>query len=358
MNTLRSVADGLATIFVPIYLYQQGYTLSSVFLYYIVNSLAWLAALYLAAIMIKRIGPRPAIALSLFTNICQFALLVTLPSYHWPLWLIAIFGGFTTAFYWLGFRLMFTRAMAHHAVGKTVGVSTALLVLAGGIAPAIGGLVASFAGIKTVYLLAITLFACASVPLLLSPAYHTKNQDSQKFDIPGFKANLMANAMFNADDAAQSTIWPLLIFLILPSYAEVGALSSVTLLTVIAVSIYAGYHSRGRQLKHNIRAGTTIGAVGNGLRLFVQSGFHVFGVNLVSGFGKALALTPYMARYYTQVERGGMPYVVGMLSAGAVAYLIFFSIMFALSLFLTTSVTLLAGVLISTFLILGANKIT
>ncbi len=356
VETLRSVADGLATIFVPLYFYSLNYSLTDIFLYFVVISLTWLISLYPVARLIARCGPRPLMAFSLVASIGQFLLLITLPSSVWPLWTIAVLSGLTTSCYWLGFRLMFARALAHHSLGKTVGVATALLILAGGLAPALGGAIATTWGATFVYTLAVVLYVCAILPLALAPSYHTINQNWPKLDFKKYWPDFLANGLFNADDAAGGSVWPLFIFLLLPSYAEVGIVSSVTLLTSIALSLYAGYHIHGKETKHNIRSGTKMAGLGNGLRVLAQNGLHVFGVNFVSGSGKALALTPYMTRYYTHLEQRGLPYVMGMQMAGAAAWLIYFSLMLVLSLLFEPATALTLGLLLAAPLVIGVSK--
>lgn len=357
VQTLRSIADGLALIFVPIFLYELGHSLTGVLLYLVAFSMAWLISLYPSALFVARRGARAAIALSLPLSVGQFLLLITLPNQAWPVWTIALLGGTTTSLYWLGFRLLFSQALQRRGISEKVGAATALLILSAGSAPAIGGVIGSLFGLPVVYAIAVLLFIAAAVPLAFIPVTHTASFDLRSFDWKKCLPDFVSNAMINADDAAQHSIWPLVIFLMIPSYAGVGALSSVTLVTAIVVSLYAGFHAKRQAAKGYITGGKRITAAGNVLRLAASHGTQVFGVNFISGLGKSLALTPYMTGYYRRVEEQGLHYLVGMQAAGAGTWLVYFSLLWLFSLVLSTEHTLLTGLLLGAPAILGTGKL-
>lgn len=138
-HTVKELASSLVTIFVPIYLYRLGYSLSAIMGYFLMTSLFWGLTQALALHWANRVGFNRSMGHSLLIQGFQILMLATLPSAHWPLWSIALVWGVSISLYWTQFRACFTRSLLHRRVGPVVGLSSALLMLAYGVAPAIGG---------------------------------------------------------------------------------------------------------------------------------------------------------------------------------------------------------------------------
>lgn len=322
---IRSLAENLVVIFIPIYLYQLGYPLTEVFGYLVWIGVFWLALLYPMMRLINRFGATRMMAASMLGNVAQFLLLLTLPDMHWPLWLIALAPALYTAIYWPAFRGSFAANLAHRRAGRVVGAWSAIQTLTVGAAPAIGGVIATVYGIDALYIVAIALFVVAAGPLLTGPSFVKK----RPFKITWKKlwrhrSDGVANLAETYNDIALSQLWPFFVFFVIPTYAGVGALSSVIVLTSILVSIYVGHREETRGIRHYIRQGTILNSLGQALKLFVANVGHVFSVNFISGVGYSLYLTSYNTRYYEKIEREGLPYLFLMQLVSAISWLIAF----------------------------------
>lgn len=136
----------------------------------------------------------------------------------------------------------------------------------------------------------------------------------------------------------------------IPTYAGVGALSSVIVLTSILVSVYVGRREETKGVRHYIREGTLLNGIGQALKVFVVNTGQVFGVNFVSGIGYSLYLTSYNTRYYEKIERYGLPYLFIMQAASAIAWIVMFGTLLLLTLSfpeLSARSVLLAGILLA-----------
>lgn len=358
--SLRGIAEGLVAIFVPIYLYKLGYPVPAIMGYLALQGLLWLAMLYPAMHFINRVGSNQAVILSLLVTIVQFVLLLTLPQYHWPLWLIALAWGLVTALYWPAFRLMFAQSLAHRQTGRYVGAWSALMSLTSGLAPAIGGLLASTVGVGSIYLVAVFFLTAAALPLFSgAPVVSSEpfNLTLVAAKLKEFGSDVFASFCESLTDGTQSQIWPFFIFFLVPSYAGVGILSSMVVLTSIVMALYVGWREESRGERHYLREGVTITSLTNAFRLLAQNAGHVFGVNLLSGVGNALYLTAYNTRYYEKVEKHGLPYLFLMQAFSGVGWVILFSMLWILSHFISTQLMLLLGILLAASFSLGIGKI-
>ncbi|MEX2209537.1 MAG: MFS transporter [Patescibacteria group bacterium] len=346
---IRSLAENLVVIFIPIYLYQLGYTLSQIFEYLLLGGIFWIFLIYPMMRLINRFGATRLMVISMVGNVMQFLLLLTLPTYHWPLWIIAFAWAWYTSIYWPAFRGAFAANLAHRRTGRLVGVWSSTQMLAVGVAPAVGGLVATEFGIDALYIASIALFVVAAAPLFGGPTF-VRNQPFKLSwrKLKKYRSDFIANLAETYNDGTLNQTWPLFVFFVIPSYAGVGLLSSVLILTSIVVSLYVGTREETKGVRHYVNEGATINGLGHFLRVFTISGSHVFAINLASGVGYSLYHTAFNTTYYENIERRGLPYLFMMQLVSAVAWIIAFGLLLVLTLLLpglAEREVLLAGIL-------------
>ena len=346
-HTIRSLAANMSMIFVPIYFYRIGYSVTDIMSYFLYFSIFWGLTQYPALRITNKFGANKIMALGLLLEGVHILMLATVQNYGWPLWSIGFIAGLAVAFYWPGFRACFAQSLLHKRIGPAVGVAAALYLVAYGAAPAIGGAIASYFGIEILYGLAMLCFIAAALPLFNAPEI-VKNTDIKLSSLNWrrIKRDLVANFGDNIDDSVLSNIWPLFIFLLVPTYIGVGILSSITIVASIIISLYVGRKIR----KHSgfLSKGSWLVSLTNGGRLFTQSAGHIAGVNFFNGMGHALMLPSYDARYYKNAEQEPvLLYVFAMLMAGAIGCALLFGILLLLSLIAPIEIVLTIGLLLA-----------
>lgn len=348
-HTIKLLASSMTLIFIPIYLYRLDYSLTAILWYFLLFSLFWLIIQHPILKWSNRMGANRAMAISLVLQGIHTLMLATLTTYDWPLWLLALIWSIFVALYWPNFRACFAKSLLHKKVGPAVGASAALATLAYGAAPAIGGAVATVFGIGVLYVLATLLFIAAAAPLFAGKeiihreAYNLKELDWRKVN-----RDLLANAGDTIDDLVLSTVWPLLIFLLIPSYLGVGILSSIGVIGGIVIALYVGNRQELKGPRTYLKRGAAIISLANGVRLLSQSAFQIASVNFINGLGHALVATPFNSRYYTNAEQEPLlPYVYAMMVASAIGSIILFGVLLILSFFAPIQIVLTFGLLIA-----------
>lgn len=347
-HTIKSLAAGMAAIFVPIYLYKLGYSLSSILIYFLLATLVWAATQAPALRFANRVGFNRCMGLSLLIEGFQILMLATIPQLHWPLWAISLVYGIQISTYWPQFRACFARSLLHQKVGPAVGLSSALLMLALGIAPAAGGAIATWFGITMLYTLAMLCFATAALPLLSGPETIKQEAISLKgISWRRIRRDLIANGGSEIDAVVAEDIWPLFIFLLVPSYVGVGVLSSVAVIASMSIALYVGRRRSTKQAAY-LNNGTGVVSLTNAIRLITQSATQIAGINFINGLGEALLVTPFYSRYYQNAEHEPLvPYVYAMMMACVVADCLLYGSLLILSLFFSVKVVLSIGLLIA-----------
>ncbi len=339
----------MTLIFVPIYLYNLDYSLQAILWYFLLANILWIVFLYPFMKLSNKIGAHKAMGISLIFQGIEALLLATLSVFNWPLWLLAVFLAFAWILYWPNFRACFAKSLLHKRAGLAAGLSAALTTLAYGIAPAIGGAIASGFSIIILYVVSIGLFALAAIPLFGSKEIIQNDPFVLKaLNVRKIKRDLLANMGDNIDDSILSIIWPLFIFLVVPSYVGVGILSSVSVIAGMLIALYVGKREELKGARKYLRRGTLLTSITNGIRLLAQSAGQIAGVNFVNGLGHALMATPYNARYYENAGKEPLlPYVFAMMTVAGIANLFLFSVLLGISLIAPIQTVLLVGLLLA-----------
>ena len=348
-HTIRALASEMTVIFIPIYLYGLHYSITEIMGYFLWFSVLWGVLQYPVMRFSNFIGFNRAMGISMIIQGIHILMLATISIYHWPLWLIAFVWALLVAMYWPNFRSCFAKSLLHKKIGPSVGISVALLLLAYGLAPVAGGIIATQFGIVALYVLAMIFFLAAAIPLFGGK----ETIKREPFELRTIKLrrvwkDLVANMGSEVDDSVGAILWPLFIFLLIPSYVGVGVLSSVSVIACMLIAFYVGHRELSKGARGYLNKGTLTVSLMNVFRLFTQSAGQIAGVNFVNGLGRALLTTSYDSRYYQNAEREPLlPYIYLMMMICAIGDALLFGILLLVSLIAPIEVVLAVGLILA-----------
>lgn len=357
-HTLRMFSISLVTVLVAIYLQSIGFSFREVMFFYLAQGVSWLVFVFPSMHMIARIGPNRSMAVASVFVVGYLFTLLTMERFDWPLWFPALAWGAMVAPYWFALRVNFSHAVDQGKVGRQVGLVAAVVLGAMGVAPAFGGLLASSVGIGVVYVAALILTIVAFLPLIGSQERFTSRRpDLRRVPVRKILPDLVANGCYTMEDLIGVAAWPLLIYLLIPSYAGVGVLSSVIVISAMAISLFVGKHEEIKGEQGYIREGSWLYAAGNALRLMaINSGF-VFGSNFLVGAGHALIETPFTTRYYKHAnESPRLEYIFWMQIASAAGWVVLALAFYLLAQVLPPRDALVVGIALSVPAALGIRR--
>lgn len=348
VHSLRATAVTFVIILVPIYLINIGYSLREVLLVYALEGLVWLVLLYPALYLMPKLGANFNMAMGSFTVAGCMAFLVYLPVNRLMILGYILFLSISNL-YWFAFRLNFTAVTEGKEAGSKIGFINALFLASHGLAPAIGGVVAQIYGINWAYGVAIVIIIFAGLPLLGKPdIIKWPKPNLSLLNIKKILPDLIANAGSVVDDSVGALVWPLLVFIIIPTYAGVGILSAVMIISAIVISLWVGRREASKGEAHYLKQGSLVVSVTNFLRLLSQSIFQVAGVNLLAGVGQALYITPLASRYYKNATREPtLEYIFAMQVVSALAWMIYPLILVGLTFLMPDKSVLIIGALLA-----------
>ncbi len=346
VHSLTTMSFGIVGLFIPIFLLTKGYSLTQVLLFMAWGQLASLVTQTLSLRIIGKIGANHGMVIGNILMVMQFALLPFISQLgSW--WLFAALpGGFSRAIYWAAFHANFSKARAHEKSSKQIGMLYAVMAIVTGLAPAIGGIIATTTGITVTYAVAAAVMLIASLPLLGNhEIVKRRSIDMSQFKWKKYRDDMIGNGGNGMLYVADSIIWPIAVYAFISSYAGVGILSSVVTIGATAASLYVGWRQQRKGVRHFLWEGYGFINVASLIRLLAQNGLHVFGANLFTGVGKSLYVTPFMDRYYRHADESPRyEYIAAIEMAHEATALIFLLLLVLLSLFIPAHAIYILGI--------------
>ncbi|KKQ93739.1 MAG: Major facilitator superfamily [candidate division CPR2 bacterium GW2011_GWC1_39_9] len=346
--TLRSFLVAMASIFIPIYLYNLHYSIQSIILYYFYLFLFEAIFEIVSSYSILRFGPKHNIALSVPFLILHFFMLSNVGTYRWPFWLLAMIQAISMALFWQGYHFDFSKAKHRGSAGKEVSKMYIMLWFVSALAPFFGGFIAENYGMQYVYLFVLIGLILALIPLLSTSEPPVKDHFILKrVKIKDIYRQQLSYAGSGIEASVSLFIWPFFVYLIVLSYQMVGALASLASLAGVFTTYMVGKKTDKKIKSDYIKRGSYLTGVSYFLRLYAKTASHVLLFNVFGSICHAIFLSPWFAEYYLHAdEESRLEYLYIMEVTADLSRVIFFGLIFVFSLYFSLESTLILGILI------------
>ena len=308
---LRTMAVSMVSVFVAIYLYQNGYRLSFIMVYFTGYFLLRALLVFPAAFTIAHIGPKHA---AMISNILYVPALLVLSQLHeYGLIALAAFGLFQAAsvsLYDVSHLVNFSKIRNVDHVGKELSFMYIFERVGTSLSPVIGGLVAFWFGPQATMLLAAVIFGTAALPLFFTPE---PTRTRQKITFHGInwraiRRGLLANAAIGADTAITGSVWSLYISIVIfgttsnAVYAQVGAVLSVTVVAALVFSRLYGLLIDRRRGGDLLKVGVVADALTHFARPFVATPLGVVMTNVANEAATTGYSMPFAKGVFDQAD--------------------------------------------------------
>ena len=241
---LRIFAVHLISLFIVVYLYNQGYSLVFIASYLAVYFLAKVPLAFVAAALTAWFGPKRMILLANLMYIPAMVLFTMVPESGAPhaLLMVALFGTFQSigaTIYDYAYMVNFSKVKHADHAGKELGYMHIIEKIASVISPVVGGLLATLFDPVVVMIVAACLFASSALPLLRT-AEQIKTR--QKIKWSGFpwrttRKSVIAESGIGFDVVATGSIWSLFLLIIVFAHQQEGIYAIIGVLTAIGMTV-------------------------------------------------------------------------------------------------------------------------
>lgn len=165
-KTLHGFALGLVSIFIPVFIAQQGFPPSVVFSYILFDVAAFAAASLPVGKAVSRYGKEVGLLASSLLYILVFVLLQVLDINTFLIYLVGLLTGLGGAFHWIPVNTEFTAGSDEDSRGESYGKLEGIPKLVSPFAPLIGAAVMTYLGFNYLATLALVIAAASILPLL------------------------------------------------------------------------------------------------------------------------------------------------------------------------------------------------
>lgn len=289
---LRMLALNIAASFMSIFLYQHGFGIAFIAMFW---GFFFLWKVFIAvptAALVAHIGAKHGILLSNLMYIPSMIIFALVPVYG-PhlLFFVVMLQGTSAAMYSIGYSTDFSKVKSPLHAGKEIAYMNIVEKLTTGLSPLIGGLLAFAFGPQVVLIIAAVLFSLAAAPLL-----RTGEQESprQKLNFKGFpwhliRPNIAPQIAVGFDVFTSGTVWTMFVAVFIIGvgstnsvYAANGALLSVVVFAALGASYAYGKLIDRKKGGELLRIAAVANSLTHVTRGFIGTPVAVAGLNIAN----------------------------------------------------------------------------
>ena len=285
---LRLLAVNMMSGFTSVFLYQNGYSIQYIIIFWLIYYLVKIPINFLAGWIIARLGSAVCMMISNLLYIPAVIFLSFVPDMGLPAIILHAFFAITHySLYAAGYYIDFSRTKSSDKTGKEIGVMFLLSKIVSTISPILGGFLALKLGPQTTLWVTGCLLLIAGIPMF---RLNDRVENRHQIVFSGFPWRLaMPTFLLQIPIAfsllASSTVWNLFlasgVFATSSNkiYFNMGLISSlVALVAIITVSVYGKLLDQGKS-RLLIRFGFLLTSLIYVVRSFAGNIFGVAGVN-------------------------------------------------------------------------------
>jgi len=238
-------AIGLVSVFIPIFLWELGYPLWKILLFYAIENVYFVVAAFLSIPILRKLSDKSMLIASIPFFVGSALLLPFLEQYTWLFWVIPLIAVYKSIFFNTGYHLDFSGASDKKDLGKELGLRHMITSLVALAAPFIGGVIITQFNFKTVFFLSSCILSLALLPLLffkkrkVSPQLTVKHLWKSVVN-KQYWAHTISNIGYANSFIVHVVLWKLFLFLQIGNIEEFGGLISLSLLVSALVTFMAG----------------------------------------------------------------------------------------------------------------------
>lgn len=302
----RSVAVGSVGIFVPVYLYTLGYSLTEIMTVYGWFSTAIALCSYGTALLVARFGPKHVIMLSYVVQLLSSLLFLSQGQCQWPLFILGGVWGIAANLFFIPYHVDFSKIKHANHSGKEVGYMYIMQKVGLTVGPLLGGVVATLLGPSYVFLTACILLAVGALPLLkTAEPVQTRQRLDFSLSVRKIANDLKSSAALQTEDVLTKLLWPAYIGIFVLGkgvYAKLGVLASVSVALSITATYIFGKLADKRRGHQMIRTFVALNSIVHLLRPFVTTFTQTIGINIANDSVTVGYVLPYLKGMYAAAD--------------------------------------------------------
>ena len=291
---IKALAQSIIQIFIPIYLYKLGFSISTIALYYIIFFTSITFFMYFSMRLNYHLGLKKVLSLGTFVLIGYYFLLDQLSRGNIHYSIVAITLGLSMAIYYSSFHIYFTKFSDKKHEASEISIIRALFRFAAIIGPLIGAFLITKGSFRASFLIVSGLLFISIFPLFLTKDKKINNPkisinrilkaDSKKKGLAYIASGIIG--------VTAGILWPLFIFLNIKKVITLGFIISIGSLITIFFLFMMGKIADKHKRKM-LKVGIYSHSITWPIRLFFLTPVGIFIMNMLSSITLLMIDLPF-----------------------------------------------------------------
>jgi len=296
-------------VFVPIYLYNLGYSITYIIFFFFLLALSFVVFAYPGAKIVSRIGSKHSILFSIFLIIIYYLGLNIIDKYPLLFFILPILLSWMHILFNFGYHLNFITHSERKKRGREISVIWMVSILAATLAPLIGGILANYS-FTLLYSMGSLILIVGTIPLFLTK----DNHERFRFTPAGFikkifskqeRGNALSFAGYAIESYIGGIVWPIFLIIILVSLTKTGFIIMASmLLSSIAIYFMGIITDKFDKIKL-LKFGTILYFLGWVGRIFADSALKIFMVDSYKNISQRILHLPWQVQAYNLATKHG-----------------------------------------------------
>lgn len=246
MHSLRGLAGSVVAFFIPIYLLEQGFSLSLVLLFYVLLHVSGLVITFLVPKISSKIGLFGVLRMYVAFIVLQLAGLFLIGNgfeYVWPF--VAVIAGISNVFYWIPYHLLFVRFAQDEDISLETAKTFAVPGLVKVFIPLGAAVLYMQFGFWMLLVIALVLYLLSLIPIVGIATKYVPHSvfsfKNAKTTFKKFKSYFASEIIDNVEQEA-NWLYPTFIYLNLLTVLSVGIAGTLTGVVGIVFALFVGWY--------------------------------------------------------------------------------------------------------------------
>lgn len=243
-TVLFSLASSLITVFEPVFLFREGFSLAVIAVYYALHYLMYVVLMPLGGKFAARFGLERSLGLAMPLFVVYFLTLAALPGFPGLFWIAWVLLTFFKIFYWPAYHADAALFGDRANRGTEISWMYALIDGVGVFGPLLGGAVVTIFGFPVLFVLAAALALLAALPLLRTRERYravTFPYVSPWRVVAAPEHRRMSWAMVGwGENLIDLVYWPIFLFIMVGGAGRLGLVVSLNTLLMVLLGFFVG----------------------------------------------------------------------------------------------------------------------
>jgi MFS family permease len=311
-SAINGLAIALIFVFEPIYLFQNGYSLTQIMWFYLQVYVWYAILIFPAARISSRVGYKHSIFISSIFYILYWLVLYHVRHYSEFFFIAPALFALQKGFFWPAFDADVSLASAKQQRGREVGALLSEIEFVSIAGPLVGGVISTALGFSSLFTISAVLMIAAVYPLFKTPDVYAKHE----FKFGNFKKifRQYTGNFFGywgyAEDLMLMSLWPLAIYLAVDRFVGVGFIATFASLVATVLMLYIGKLADRTEKRRLIRTTSIIYGLTWIFRAFGRGVAGVMAFDTITKTSKASVNVPVVSLTYDNAGGHGADYAI------------------------------------------------